>query len=138
MLCNNSFSWKLPIIFSWFKSLILRSSISFQNRINNNYLSWPTFSVTYTKNILILSNSHTIIHVKFRNFRIGLNFFSQCRIISINRINRMMMMMFTLRIWASWAGQALSDSFLYKYFKFPVSLNFWIISRCLLNGPQAL
>ena len=39
---------------------------------------------------------------------------------------------------ASWAKQALSNSFLYKCFTLTVSRNFQILSRCLANGPQAL
>ena len=38
----------------------------------------------------------------------------------------------------SWTKQALSNSFLYKCFKLPVSLNFWILSQYLVNGPQTL
>ena len=38
----------------------------------------------------------------------------------------------------SWTKQALSNSSLCKCFILPVSLNFWIISRRLVNGPQAL
>ena len=34
---------------------------------------------------------------------------------------------------ASWTKEALSNSFLYKCFKWPISLNFWILSRCLVN-----
>ena len=34
--------------------------------------------------------------------------------------------------------QALSNLFLYKYFKVPVSLNFGIPSSCLVAGPHAL
>ena len=33
---------------------------------------------------------------------------------------------------------ALPNSFLYKCFKLPVSLNFWISSQCLVNGLKAL
>ena len=40
--------------------------IAFQNRINNKYFSRPGFSVTFTKNILILSNSDSIINFKLR------------------------------------------------------------------------
>ena len=36
------------------------------------------------------------------------------------------------------AKQALSNSFLYKCFRFLVSLNFRILSQCLIKGPQAL
>ena len=39
---------------------------------------------------------------------------------------------------ASWAKQTLSHSFLNKYYKFPISLNFRILLRCLGKGPQAL
>ena len=39
---------------------------------------------------------------------------------------------------ASGAEQALSNSFLCKCFKLSVSLNFRILSRCLVNGLQAL
>ena len=39
---------------------------------------------------------------------------------------------------ASWAKQALSNSFLYKCSKLPVSLNCWILSWCSVNGVQAL
>ena len=37
--------------------------ISFQNRIDNKYFSCPIFSETSTKNIFILSNSHSIIYL---------------------------------------------------------------------------
>ena len=37
-----------------------------------------------------------------------------------------------------WEKQALPNSFLGNCFKLPVSLNFQISSRCLVNGPQAL
>ena len=56
--------------------------ISFQNRIDNKYFSRPIFSVTLTKNILILRNSGSTINFEFRSFKIGLNFCSQSRIIS--------------------------------------------------------
>ena len=39
---------------------------------------------------------------------------------------------------ASWAKQAFSNSFLYKCFKLLISLNFWILSWCLVNSSQAL
>ena len=39
---------------------------------------------------------------------------------------------------ASRAKQALSISFLCKCFRFLVSLNFRILSQCLIKGPQAL
>ena len=34
--------------------------------------------------------------------------------------------------------QALSNLFLYNCFKLPASVNFLIVSRCLVNCPQAL
>ena len=71
--------------------------ISLQNRIDK-YFSLPIFIVTFTKNIFILSNSDSVIHFKLRSFRICLNFFSQNRIISINRFftNRMMISIIVL------------------------------------------
>ena len=72
------------LFFVWiFNSIDPR--ISFQNRINNEYLPRPIFSVTFNKNILILSNSDSVIHFKLRSFRIRLNVFNQSRIISINK-----------------------------------------------------
>ena len=38
----------------------------------------------------------------------------------------------------SWEKPALPNSFLYKCFTLPVSLNYWILSLCLVNGPQSL
>ena len=72
------------LFFVWiFNSIDPR--ISFQNRINNEYLPRQIFSVTFNKNILILSNSDSVIHFKLRSFRIRLNVFNQSRIISINK-----------------------------------------------------
>ena len=39
---------------------------------------------------------------------------------------------------ASWPKQAFSNSFLYKCFKLPVSVDYWFLSRCLVNDPKAL
>ena len=50
ILRNNSFSSKLAIIFS---------PISFQNKINK-YSPRPNFSVTFTENFFILSNSQSL------------------------------------------------------------------------------
>ena len=72
--------------------------ITFQNRIDNKYFSWPVFTVTLTKNILTLSNCDSIINFKFRSFIARFNFFSQSRMIIINRLfnNRIMIRIIVL------------------------------------------
>ena len=64
---------------------------SFQNRIDNKWFSWAIFSDTFTKNTIVLCNSNSTTKFKIRSFRIGLNFLTQAKIISMNTIfiNRM-------------------------------------------------
>ena len=72
--------------------------ISFQYKINNKYFSLPIFTVTLSKTILIISRSDSIINFKLRAFRIRFHFFSQSRIMSINRfsVNRIMIRIIAL------------------------------------------
>ena len=78
---------KIFNIFSVFESLLLYSQgLVLNAKSITNIFIWPIFGVTFAESIVILSNPDSITNFKFRSFRICFNFFSQSRIISINRI----------------------------------------------------
>ena len=71
---------------------IILPGIRFQDGINLKYFFWSIIGITSTKNIVLLSYLDSIINFKIRSFMNRVKFFSQSKIISMDRFftSRMM------------------------------------------------